>query len=642
MSGPAFESGLHRDDAGSIVGCWLRDVRDLLRHDPVAGSRDSVFREIRRKGATALVHRTRERTTQKAAGSVPAVDSVQYLIRTLAHAWAAVEAAGQGTPPDALRVPPGTRRPDLPLVAMPEAVADLRAALYVLTPFVDTLDPGAVRLVVAGYLHRGDPSSYALLDPTFDPEAPLAAALRMQPLWPKVLARLSRREPAALAEAVRKGSEALLGLTRDWMSRQLRGGRTSADAALRLQRGLVGLDEEEDRAVRRAADLMDASGAERDLELGCRLALGMASLPASWTPRGTQAWTAFAACAPAVLEASARAARDDAATFLDAKGDWSRFATRLEAAHGLGPRGLARAVRDVDDMVRAYDRQVLAPALALASPLGPRIRVLDRYGPPDASRGLLTAGRRMCRVLEASRRWHAAEDRIRAVAAAFPLPEVPDHWPRAWPTLRHGDVEVRELLTVWDLVAEGARGKDADGLQGLSHCVGGYAGSCLTGESRILALRRVGTGSLVRLSTAEVRVRHASHGLAIDVVQHRGHSNSTPPPEARSALERLVHEVSTGRMPLDLVAMGPVPGAYGPTGGAGYDHTAPGAWESVRAAWDPFVPRRLRGLAAERLGEAAGFHGDGLWKPLAPMPSKGADALATTPGPVHDDRGARS
>jgi hypothetical protein len=143
----------------------------------------------------------------------------------------------------------------------------------------------------------------------------------------------------------------------------------------------------------------------------------------------------------------------------------------------------------------------------------------------------------MAGCLAAGRDWH---DRIgdmrRSMAAGAP----DENWGKPWPDhvhALHGSRD-RYLVTVLDtpakLEAEGADGPDADGVEGLSHCVATYAEDVREGRCWILSVRRLRGSVVERIATAEVR---PGRGSRVEMVQLQGRGNSRPCGEARSVME---------------------------------------------------------------------------------------------------------
>ncbi len=193
------------------------------------------------------------------------------------------------------------------------------------------------------------------------------------------------------------------------------------------------------------------------------------------------------------------------------------------------------------------------------------------------------------------------------------------------------------LTGAGQLEDEGAAGTDRDGMAGLDHCVGGHAGACLSGASRIVSLRATRDGKRVRLSTAEFRPGRDGP----DLVQHRGHANGPAPDVAKAALDGYVADLRSGRLSWDPDAWTPVGGGDPVTLAAGYDWATGDNWEAALQAWSPFIPRHLRHVDAAglaRLATADGFGGRRSWRRPGPAnqggrgdsPRAGRDA--TVPG----------
>ncbi len=323
------------------------------------------------------------------------------------------------------------------------------------------------------------------------------------------------------------------------------------------------------------------------------------SLPASWQPRDDAEREAFVRCSPAVRFAVRRAATDPA-PMLNAKGDWAAFDRRLQAAHGrTGATALKHALKDVGDMVLAFEEQVVRPACDL---VGMRVPAAT----PERRNTFQTlfSGRSVCRILEGSRLWH---DRQGVILAAMPGTAPRGGWPAILPDadLRDvGGVVIRVLTTPAELADEGARGNDGDGLPGLWHCVGGHAGRCLDGTSRILSIRAVEDGAELRLSTAEVTWRRG----VMTVSQHRGPCNAAPPVMAVMALRTYVDGMGHGTLRPTAPDLPRHDGAHASRAAphrCGYDWRIPGAWETVRDAWRPHLPPGLRDVGSRALAEHA-------------------------------------
>lgn len=81
--------------------------------------------------------------------------------------------------------------------------------------------------------------------------------------------------------------------------------------------------------------------------------------------------------------------------------------------------------------------------------------------------------------------------------------------------------------------------------ENLKHCVGGYAGKCVKGESHIVSIVNQKGEST---STAEITIEGEK---TISLVQHRSARNSPPNPDESSALSWLQQQVETEKIKID-------------------------------------------------------------------------------------------
>ncbi len=332
----------------------------------------------------------------------------------------------------------------------------------------------------------------------------------------------------------------------------------------------------------------------RDRSIG--VARVLTSLPESWVPRSPEAWEGFAACARAVSWAVDHTDPPNVAALLNAKGDWRAFHRRLSLAHGGGddPQALSKALRGCRDMWRAHALQVVLPAERLIDGERdhPTLMQVDR-----AAFEVVTSGRSLRRLLEASRSWHV---RAAAIAAALPQPtDGRSTWEAILPNATVSGLGFEVLTDRAALVAEGADGPDAEGMVGLANCVGGYAGRCLEGETRILSVRIAGSPRWTRSSTAEVSW---VDGIC-RVVEHAGHRNAMPSPRDAQALAAYVVALNSGELRATASSLPVLRGRDRTQDRCGYDWRTPGNWERVRDLWDPFLPGPARGAS---LGDVAG------------------------------------
>jgi hypothetical protein len=149
---------------------------------------------------------------------------------------------------------------------------------------------------------------------------------------------------------------------------------------------------------------------------------------------------------------------------------------------------------------------------------------------------------------------------------------------------------------------EGSRVKNADGSDGLDHCVGGYASKCACSRTRVVSLRkRADDGREARISTAEIDMDRRN---AV-VVQHRGRKNGPPPADAETALSKYLAAISDGTLAVDLASIEPTREHAGETiaDAAGYEWHVPGNVEKAWSAWSAFLPRAARTWNATDVAE---------------------------------------
>jgi hypothetical protein len=165
----------------------------------------------------------------------------------------------------------------------------------------------------------------------------------------------------------------------------------------------------------------------------------------------------------------------------------------------------------------------------------------------------------------------------------------------AWPALFEpfeapDGTRVSCVTTSEGLMAEGMEGPDADGVEGLAHCVGGYGTQCAAGHTHIASVHRMGPGGRrTRLSTLQIDL---AYGCAV-IRQHSARSNGRPPRASREAADALMTALNDGSVAMSPEAMAerridrrsgvPLP-------------------EASFEAWRPYLPRRLSegGIAAVR------------------------------------------
>ncbi len=453
-------------------------------------------------------------------------------------------------------------------------------------PFLARLDPLAIRL--ARNSRRSlSCDHWAGVDSGMTPGAPLRRAVAG---WPAFHNTLMAMWETRDAEADFR-DEALPGTLARFMSARW-GLRTTLATSLRCAHDafLGTMQTHEGVAIAGAGP----SGVDKLPHL---LTL-LSDLPANWVPRDAPGWSAYLVAtevgreARSFLPLQGVADRDSLARFLDVGGRWEAWLSRLSKAVGDfgGIDDLAvqadialTGTLDAQDVPRALAGQVLGPALAKAAGRG---SVPHDPGLEAVATSILFAGATLHGVLERSRRWHAGyglPDLHASATSGFDAA-----WPAHLPGFQRGDLTLTVLTTPGQLADEGRRGSGKDGRSGLAHCVGGYVGRCRTGAARIASITRTAPGHAPkRVSTVEFV---ADDGTVV-ANQHRGQGNGEPADDAVALVRAYLGTLDADHATWE--AMDPSDGQH-----VGYDFSRPGNFEAVVAAWDPFLPRRLRGLDA--------------------------------------------
>ena len=423
----------------------------------------------------------------------------------------------------------------------------------------------------------------------FDAGSPLGEALRRHPSMPGTVMAAWLRDPVAFAADARDGrpdAPMLRALADDGHMP----GRAAAGPVARF--GMAAMS----AACAYVAGVRPGSwhmlprrmpgGGLVDAPLG--LLATLHGLPRAWVPGTPAEWHALAGLSATVGKAAALCAgRAGLPAFVDAGRGWQALSGRLSRAAGgvdvdVGMDGMA-------DMARAFADQVLVPAAALAADgdgdaCGGMARVAHR---------ILFDGRALARCLSMSADWHRRAARMRADAAALPGTVAVTAWPAALPGHADGDLSLVHLTDRLMLVAEGCDGPDGDGVDGLGHCVGGYADRCLDGVSRIASVRRRHPdGTVTRVSTVEF----GFDGKTPSVEQHLGPRNADLGPAAASFVAAYLDLLRADPSSVDLAGLDTVARPDASVESAGYDWREPGNWDAVRRFWDRYLPRPNRSL----------------------------------------------
>jgi len=359
---------------------------------------------------------------------------------------------------------------------------------------------------------------------------------------------------------------------------------------------------------------------------GLPLLCALASLPEDWDRGAPGEREALKALAEATAPLARLLGHFD---FLaPAKGRWSEHLAALG-----GPHVLAARVSDALDMLRAFARQVVVPALArsaLAGDLAPTAR----ESPSTAVAALLLAdGKGLGALLELSEAWHVRRRILDAAAESPSDEEDGERWPVPFPVMTAPNgVMLTCLATALQLRDEGDAGR------GLAHCVGGYVDACATGRSVILSLREPASAGGRRLSTLELTRR----GGVLTLAQHRGRANANPPPEAAEAADWLCRELAAGRLAASREYLGHAWRQR--LGSRPYDPRSDRAFARAVGAWSPLLRRPLRAPRALEIAavEACGTLVDRRVGPgerplLGPLGLLTESGLALYPPPLRGD-----
>jgi len=225
--------------------------------------------------------------------------------------------------------------------------------------------------------------------------------------------------------------------------------------------------------------------------------------------------------------------------------DWPARAAWLVRTTGAQARAPAEII-DVTQGLARLLRLLAGEALPPIVPGQAAFGAFDAYANLLQEAQILLAGHGTYpRLLEASRRWHAnpaLSGRTAGVRldATWDVPfgetDLGEGW-RAVPLGSH-----------LDLVDEGVRGPDRDGIPGMGHCIATYARRCLEQGDVVVSLRRDVDGRTVRQSTvllvqgtdrADGYSRTLS-GITLRVGEHKGPFNADPTVEAEAKLARFM------------------------------------------------------------------------------------------------------
>ncbi len=451
--------------------------------------------------------------------------------------------------------------------------------------FRATLDPAALALVESRRSRLGNlavPGAWEALDATFQPDAPLRALMEPRPGLARTLTMAWAETPARLESAREAGTIDAFLASRSRLPR-------------RLWPAVAG-------AVEASGDMPDGEvpGARKDGDPVLAWVGKLAAMPGDWIPTDAAEWTAYLRCQPAIDWALERTSDpEELSALLDHAGGWDAFEGDLSDA--TDGSDLRESLDVIPEMVEAFSRQVVIPALAVAG-LFPDV---DRWHATTAASTALTSGKPLAGILAEAALWQGRRDGIDAAIATLPHGAgSTSSWKAGFPDATYDGHEVVVLRDRLSLVEEGRDGRNPDGSEGLAHSLAARAADCAQGRARLLSIRTVlPDGTRERLSTVEVRWEREGSRNLYSVAAHAGPDRRPPGREAVQVLDRYVDDLRHGRLaPLDRFAF--VSLGLREVDAAGYDVHAPGQWEAARDLWADFLPEAAMAMDATAFANA--------------------------------------
>lgn len=509
------------------------------------------------------------------------------------------------------------RNPKIPLAEMTDAIhTRLKAALSPVVAAIDTEALHALR--ASSSFSRSDFSFYATGD---------GSASTME--------RRQRRLQAAAAYPILAAS----------MARNLRA-RLAIDGAKPLNEELIlafGQTKGKEPIFTKAL-LRRLHGLDWPVPVGVSpewLAERIGEIPADWFPKTPEDWDAFLVVARGLGRTlPQRLGIPFSDLVKGCSGKWVDFRRRLAKSYfdsrppeDLDEEGrrawlrtppvpdesfeaLNNASIDLADMVDQFARLVVLPAAGLANPDNkPFLAETQRTAARHAAADLLFGGKNAGAMFELSRHYHTQAEHVHERATSFTTPAAvefkqvaEDGWaPLCNQVQAPNGVWIVPLTDPRELEDEG-RGysgkssRNADGTEGLCHCVGGYSSACRDSGHHILSFRFIDEGLTKRLSTIELDA--VSEGdRKFKVRQHRGPRNGKAPDAAAEAWEWFQDAVWSDQIALNYEGIR----SYMVTQmkrrdddierACGYKWKEDGAFENALRAFDEWLGKGLRQIS---------------------------------------------
>jgi len=291
----------------------------------------------------------------------------------------------------------------------------------------------------------------------------------------------------------------------------------------------------------------------------------MTLVPADWIPHGEGEWNAFCHVAHALLEDLGATDKDVPALIKGCGGKWTEFCARIVKKAGMDEAdvtwGVRRAMFSASEMLNCFSEVAVLPMAAHGGPSN-SVPVTPEMmmAAARSAFSILASGRTAGELADLQRRWHQERAGIldgtrlaqegRAAAMRGSIEE--GGWPGlSDPVQAPNGLWLIPLTTPSALEAEGHEGNDADGVQGLRHCVGSYSSKAKKCDCHIVSVRRIdGEGRHTRITTVEFDALKPESNL-LNVRQNMARGNGKAPPESVDAVKWYVSSAASGAIGLN-------------------------------------------------------------------------------------------
>lgn len=356
--------------------------------------------------------------------------------------------------------------------------------------------------------------------------------------------------------------------------------------------------------------------AARSLPDGCSLETVvrfMTLVPADWIPAAGGEWEAFCHAGHALLEDLD--CGDDAVPALikGCGGKWTEFCGRIVKKAGMAEGdelwGARRAMFNASEMIGCFADVGVLPMAAHASPSS-TVTVTPEmmHAATKVSFAMLAAGRSASDLADLQRRWHQERAAILDGTRVMEMERVArvrgeieeGGWPPLSSTVQAPNgLWLVPLTNPDELAREGAPGPDQNGVDGLSHCVGGYASRAKSCDCHIVSVRQIDEdGKYSRVTTAEFNALRPDSD-ALGLKQNLARGNASAPPESKDAVNWYMASVANGLIKLNRAQISAfLDNELVPDDGVericGYDWRDRDMLNAGVGPWGPFVSTAFR------------------------------------------------